>query len=65
MHLETAIREHNIFPQITSRVNELLTSSDPKNRSSSSDLKFQVEFDNLRRDLEVARLQAKEYETEK
>jgi len=64
MHLETAIREHNIFPQVTSRVHELLASSDPINWPSPGDLKFQVDFDNLRRDYEVACLQSKEYETE-
>lgn len=56
MHLETAIREHNIFPQVTFRVNELLASGDTVNRSVHADLKQQVEFDNLRKDLEVARL---------
>ena len=56
-HLETAIREHNIFPQITSRVNQLLASGEPLSRSAQDEAKLKIEFDSLRRDLEVAKLQ--------
>ena len=61
MHLETAIREQNLYPQITSRVNELL-GSDPK--PDKNQLKLQVEFDNVSRDLHIARMSKAELESE-
>ena len=63
MHLETAIRESNVFAQITTRVNQLMA-DDPFDRTGKNDLNLKVEFDAVRKDLEIAKMTVKELETE-
>lgn len=63
MHLETAIREQNLFPAITLRVNELMGDR-PVDRSGKPDFNMQIELDAVRRDLEITKMTLTETETE-
>ena len=59
VNLETAIREHHLYPQISIRVNQLMANEKPGN-----DLTMQVEFDACREDLQLSRMALAETETE-
>jgi hypothetical protein len=60
VNLETAIREHHLYPQISIRVNQLMADEKP----DKNDLTRQVEFDACRKDLQLSRMALAETETE-